>query len=84
MKMVVIGNIQKGIPRTIKTQRWWLIPSLIEHNDCPKLDLPRAWEPPCKHCTLSLGKGKISQSFFSHGDKANSGQDEEDSTRLTI
>ena len=31
-----------------------------------------------------LVREKACKAFFSHGDKANSGQDEEDSTRLTI
>ena len=83
-KRVVTGNTQRGIPKTKQTQRWRLISSPTKHNDCPKLELPGAWEPPCKHYTLSLGEGKSFQSFVSHGYKTNSGRDEEDSSKLAL
>ena len=28
----------------------------VEHNDRPKLELSRAWEPLCRHCILSFGE----------------------------
>ena len=57
-------NTQRGIPKTKQTQRWRLIPSPAKHNDCPKLELPGAWEPPCKHYTLSLGEKKTLKVLF--------------------
>ena len=43
--MVVIGKVERGLPRIKKTQQWRLITSPVEHNDRPKLKLPGAWEP---------------------------------------
>ena len=46
--------------------------SPANHNEYLKLELSEAWEPPCRHCTLSLGEGKSSQCFIFNGDKTNS------------
>ena len=52
--------------------KWRLMTSLTVHNDHPKLELLGAWEPPCRHCTLSFGERDSSRYFVSHKDKIDS------------
>ena len=54
----------KGILKTKQTQWWRLIPSPAKHNDCPKLELSRVLEPPCRHYTFSLIREKAPKVFF--------------------
>ena len=64
MRLLKKGSVQKH------AQRRRLPFSPTEHNDCLELELWGAWEPLCSHCPLSLGEGKSSQLFVSHGDEA--------------
>ena len=58
--------------KKLKAKRWRLMTIPTEHNDHLKLELPRAWEPPCRHYTLSSGERESSRYFVSYGDKTNS------------
>ena len=50
------GKNQGQRKKMLKSKRWRLKISPAEHNDRPKLELPRAWEPLCRHCILSFGE----------------------------
>ena len=78
--------IDKSLWRTalIYPQRWWLLISLAEGNDNPKLELPRAWEPRRSKGVLSLSEGKSPQNIVSYGDKKNNGRNEKYSSRITV
>ena len=65
--------------KTPTTQRWRLLGSPAENNETHVLELPRAWEPMCSGCTLTLSVGKSSQNFVSNGNKTILRRDEVDS-----
>ena len=50
------GKNQGQRKKMLKSKRWRLKISPAEHNDRPKLELSRAWEPLCRHCILSFGE----------------------------
>ena len=84
VKMKAAASDPRYKSKIQKAQRWRLLISLAKHNNHPKLELPGPWKPPCRHCPLSLGEGKSSQLFVSHGDKTSHGRDEEYSGGITL